>query len=114
MNDRITDAAAQQANRLVLVAVLYVQPGQEAAFHRYESVAALVMQRYGGQIERVIRTGESARGDAQPFEVHVVTFPGQRELDDYRADPELARLLTLRQSCITRTEVVIGYDAELY
>lgn len=108
------DEATQPAKRLVLVAVLYVQPGQEAAFHRYESVAALVMQRYGGQIERVIRTGESAAGDAQPFEVHVITFPGQRELDDYRADPELARLLPLRQSCITRTEILIGHDVEVY
>jgi uncharacterized protein (DUF1330 family) len=96
------------------VVALFVQPGREVEFHEYEAVAARVMQRYGGGIERVIRTGEASRGDSQPYEVHIVTFPGQRELDDYRADPELARLMPLRQASILRTEIVIGVDAEPY
>lgn len=99
---------------LVLIAALYVHPGREADFQRYEATAARVMQRYGGRIVRVIRTSDVGRGDAQPFEIHIVTFPGQRELDDYRVDPELARLTELRQTSIARTEIAIGHDVELY
>jgi uncharacterized protein (DUF1330 family) len=109
-----TDGLTLTDQRLVLVAALFVQPGREADFHKYESIAANVMQRYGGRIERVVRTGDTAKGDGQPYEVHIITFPGQRELDDYRADPELARQLPLRQASILRTEIVIGVDAEVY
>jgi uncharacterized protein (DUF1330 family) len=99
---------------LVLLVSLYVHPGREADFRRFEAAAARVMARHGGAIERVIRPVAAPGGPPPPHEIHVVTFPRREAFAAYRADPELAGLAALRQAAIARTEVVEGEPGEPY
>jgi len=95
--------------RLTLVAALFVHPGREADFERFEAAAAAVMGRHGGRIERRIRIG--ARTDpGEPDEVHVVTFPDEASFERYGRDPELGALSGLRAAAIRRTIVWRGAD----
>ena len=51
-------------------------PGLETEFEAYERKVSRIMVRYGGVIERVIRTsGASDDPLGRPFEVHVLSFP---------------------------------------
>jgi len=99
---------------VVLIVELFVHPGREAEFHRFETEAARIMRRHGGRIERVIRPTGPARTEPLPHEIHVVAFPSPAAFEAYRADPELTALAALRESAIARTEVTLGEDAEPY
>jgi hypothetical protein len=71
------------------------------------------MRKYGGSIEKVIRTGQENAPDI-PFEIHLVDFPGQEQFAAYRADLELLSLATDRESAILKTVVVSGVGGPVY
>lgn len=95
------------------VASLWIRLGAVAEFEAYERKAARIMRKYGGSIERVIRTGEENSPEI-PFEVHLVSFPGQEEFAAYRADPELLSLAADRKSAILKTVVIPGVAGPAY
>jgi hypothetical protein len=108
-------AVAGDGDRPILLLVhLFVRPGREGEFRRFETEAAHVMRRHGGRIERVIRPKALPPGVPLPSEIHLVWFPGMGAFEAYRADPALADLATLRQAVITRTEIVVGEEGEPY
>ena len=98
----------------MLVVSLFVHPGREAEFRRFETEAARIMRRHGGRIDRVIRPTGPAPEDSRPHEIHLVNFRSAAALEAYRADPELRALAPLRESAIARTEVTIGTEGEPY
>jgi len=99
---------------IVLVVSLFIHPGREAEFRRFETEAARIMRRHGGRIDRVIRPTGAAAGGSSPHEIHLVSFASAAAFDAYRADPELRALATLRESAISRTEVTTGVEGEPY
>jgi hypothetical protein len=99
---------------IVLLVELFVRPDRVAEFHRFERVAARIMRRHGGRIDRVIRPTGPGRGDALPHEIHLVSFASAADFEAYRADPELRALAPPRESAIARTEVTVGTEAEPY
>lgn len=101
-------------SRVFLVVSLFIHPGREAEFRQFETEAARVMKRYGGQIERVIRPTIPAQSGVAPHEIHIVSFPSMERFDAYRGDADLAKLAALRQAAIARTEVIIGEEGEPY
>ena len=112
-----TEALMTRSDRtqaIVLLVELFIHPGRAAEFRRFETEAARIMRRHGGQIDRVIRPTGRAAGDPLPHEIHVVSFPSAAGFDRYRSDPELAALAPLRESAITRTEVTVGTEGEAY
>jgi len=94
---------------LTLVVALFVRPGREADFERFEAAASAVMGRHGGRIERRIRIG-SRTDPGEPDEIHVVTFPDEASFERYGRDPETAALATLRADAISRIIVWRGMD----
>jgi hypothetical protein len=101
-------------NRLILLVSLFIHPGQEGTFREFESVAARIMGRYGGRIERVIRPGRVVPEGEVPHEVHLASFPDETAFATYRADAELAGLAALRQAAIARTVFLFGVEGEPY
>lgn len=97
------------ASMLTLVVSLYIHAGREAEFEQFESAAAAIMRRYGGEIERRIRCTPNA-GANPPHEVHIVTFPDQQSFAWYRADSGLLALAELRARAIRETVVWPGTD----
>jgi hypothetical protein len=71
------------------------------------------MKKYGGSIEKVVRTEQDDSPDI-PFEMHLVSFPGQEQFAAYRADVELLSLATDRDSAILKTVVVCGVVGPTY
>jgi len=101
------DIVVPMASTLSIVAALFIHPGCEVEFAQFETAAELIMQRYGGRLERRIGIPPSAD---QPHEVHLVTFPDQESFDRYRADADLLAMADLRARAIRQTIAWIGSD----
>jgi hypothetical protein len=102
------------SERTVLVASLWIRVGAVAQFEAFERRVAAIQARHGGRIERAIRVAGPAANAAEPFEVHVVSFPTPQALAAYRADPQLSALADLRATIFTRTTFVEGTDVPVY
>jgi uncharacterized protein (DUF1330 family) len=88
---------------VLLVAVLTVRRARLDDFRRYEHAAAAIMARHGGAIERAL-----VLDDGHPDEVgelHIVRFADAAGWAAYRADPELAALVALREAAVIATQL---------
>src|SRR5258708_26001545 len=90
---------------LYILVRLWIHRGLETEFEAYERKVSRIMVRYGGVIERVIRT--SGASD-EPFEVHVLKFPSRDLYDAYRDDAERRSLSGERAGIITNTDILVG------
>jgi hypothetical protein len=96
---------------MLIVAVMTVRRAALDEFRRFEHIAARVMARYCGAIERTIELD----GDASTVrELHVVRFPDEAAFEAYRADPELTAHRLLRDASVIDTEVWRGKDGPRY
>jgi uncharacterized protein (DUF1330 family) len=100
--------------RTVLVASLWIRDGAVAEFEDFERRVARIQARHGAKIERAIRVAGPAANAAEPFEVHIVSFPDAQALAAYRADPELVALADIRAAVFERTTFVEGFDVPPY
>ena len=100
---------------LYIVVRLWIRSGLEAEFEAYEHKVSRLMARYGGAIERAIRTsGASSDGSDEPFEVHLLSFPTRALYDAYRDDPERRSLSGEREGIIIKTDVFVGTPGPNY
>ena len=100
---------------LYILVRLWIHKGLEAEFEAYERKVSRIMARYGGVIERVIRTsGVSDDRSDEPFEVHVLRFPSQDLYDADRDDAERHSLSGERAGIITNTDILVGTPGPAY
>ena len=94
---------------------LWIHEGAEAEFEAYERKVAHIMARYGGVIERAIRISRTSDDESgEPFEVHVLKFPGQDRYDAYRDDAERRSLGDERARLIAKTDTLVGTPRPAY
>ncbi len=100
---------------LYILVRLWIRRDLEAEFEAYERKVSRIMARYGGVIERAIRTSRTS-GDAsdEPFEVHVLKFPSRDLYDAYLNDSERRSLNSERASVITNSDILVGTPAPTY
>ena len=99
--------------RLTLIAALYLHPGRESEFAKFETAAAEIVRRHGGMIERRIGVAPGS-GDDLPYEVHILSFPNERSFQGYRTDPDLEALRDLRALAIRETVLWFGSELPAY
>ena len=100
---------------LYILVRLWIRRGLEAEFEAYERKVSRIMARYGGVIERTIRTtGASDHRSDEPFEVHVLKFPSRDLYDAYRDDAERRSLSGERAGIITNTDILVGTPGPTY
>ena len=101
------------SKRLTLIAALYLHPGREGEFAKFETAGAEIMRRYGGTIERRIGVAPGS-GENLPYEVHILSFPDERSFQEYRTDPDLEALRDLRALAIRETVLWFGTELPAY
>jgi hypothetical protein len=85
---------------LLLVAVVELAPGREAAGQRYEDAVLALLPRHGGTLERRTRSIDGAS------EVHLIRFAGRAGYDSFMADPERAALRAEAGEAAPTTRVI--------
>jgi uncharacterized protein (DUF1330 family) len=93
---------------------IWLRDGDVAGFEAFERKIAGIQAKHGGRIERAIRLAGADAGAANPFEVHVVSFPDAASLAAYRADPQMRELAAERERVIGRTVIAEGFEAGPY
>ncbi len=78
---------------------LWVKPGMETAFARYEEQALAALSNYGGRLI------EASRPETGPYERHILQFPSRMAFDAYLGGPEYQAARAARESCIERTDI---------
>lgn len=66
---------------MILAQIVRIPPGGVEAFQKFESVVLPLMPRYGGRLDRRLRSTDGC------VELHIISFPSGDALDAYRADP---------------------------
>jgi uncharacterized protein (DUF1330 family) len=101
---------------LYILVRLWIHRGLETEFEAYERKVSRIMARYGGVIERAIRTLKTSNDDGsdEPFEVHVLRFPSRDLYDAYRGDAERLSLSSERAGVITNTDILVGTPGPTY
>ena len=90
---------------------LWIRKGLEREFEAYERKVSRIMARYGGVIERAIRT--SGASD-EPFEVHLLRFPSDELYDAFRDDAERRSLSGERAGIVTSSDSLVGTPGPVY
>ena len=100
---------SRNSQRLTIVVSLFLEPGREAEFERFESAVTAIMRRYGGELERRIACTPQG-GDNPPHEVHIVTFPDEESFARYRNDADFRPMAEPRARAIRETKVWRGVE----
>jgi uncharacterized protein (DUF1330 family) len=100
---------------LYILVRIWIHRGLETEFEAYESKVSRIMARYGGIIERAIRTSQASQeGSNEPFEVHVLKFPSRELYDAYLDDAERRSLSAERAGIITNSDILVGTPGPVY
>jgi uncharacterized protein (DUF1330 family) len=99
---------------LVIVAHLYIHPGQEAALRSYESQALACFRRHGGEVLAAFRPRADVIGKPTPDEIHALRIGSEEQFTAFRADPALQALADLRAQAIARTEIFVSQEIVEY
>jgi uncharacterized protein (DUF1330 family) len=96
---------------IYITQLVYIIPGREAAFETFEQVAIPLISRYNGRLLLRIRPDTSSfiEGETElPYEIHLVTFPSEKDFEDFGKDPERASMLHLKQASVDRIVLIRG------
>jgi len=101
-------------NRFYLTVLLYLYDGQGEQFHQYEQGIKPILESYGGRFERVIKPTQVLGDIPLPDEVHWLSFPSEADFQQYRTDPGLAQLASVRSASVQKTIVISGAAIQIF
>ncbi|MBT1707734.1 DUF1330 domain-containing protein [Fulvivirgaceae bacterium PWU5] len=93
--------------------LVYLNEGQEQAFHQFEDVVIPLIETYNGTLLLRLRpTPETyVSGSLElPYEVHFVSFPTQADLDAFKRDKTREGVLHLKDASVSRVVQVQGIN----
>lgn len=91
--------------------ILFVEAGQETAFHTFEDYVLPLLQRYGGELMYRVRPPKPAVIETTigyPYEIHVVTFSTENDFRAYRDDPQRLQYMPLKEQSVNRVMLIQG------
>jgi uncharacterized protein (DUF1330 family) len=96
---------------IYITQLIYIKPGQVASFEAFEQIAIPMISRYNGRLLFRIRPDTSSfiEGETEPpYEIHLVTFPSEKEFEAFGKDPDRASMLHLKEASVDRVVLIKG------
>ena len=89
----------------LIIAVSAIVPREGIpAFRAYEDAVLPLLLEFGAHLERRLRTQDGTR------ELHILKFPSEERLEQFRADPRRARHAHLLLLSGAKSEVTVMHD----
>jgi hypothetical protein len=91
--------------------LIYVHPGKETEFETFESAVLPLLARYRGELLLRLRPNPAsvvACSRESPYEVHLVSFETEDDLERYSRDDQRQRFLHLKNESVRSALVVRG------
>lgn len=98
-------------DRFLVAVTLYVREGQEEAFDAYERGALTRMTGYKGELLARMRCAPTARGEREPYEFHLLSFPSEAAFSSFVASGVAYQ--QERDRAIEKTTIVFGTSLNL-
>lgn len=96
---------------LYLTQLIFVRAGHEAAFREFEDVVLPLLPRYGGELVLRLRPGPDAviaTSSKAPYEVHVLRFANEADIERYASDELRQRHLHLKDASVESVLLIKG------
>jgi uncharacterized protein (DUF1330 family) len=91
--------------------LLFIVPGKEDTFHQFEDIAIPLMAEYGGRLLYRFRPGPEAvigSMEERPYEVHIITFDSEADLDAFLKDERRQSIMHLKEASIRKSVLIKG------
>jgi len=88
---------------IYITQLIYIQPGQEAVFDRFEAAAIPIVAKYNGRMLFRLMPSEDdfiEREMGAPYEVHLTEFASEADFQNFMKDDERKRFLHLKEASI--------------
>lgn len=88
---------------IYITQLIYIKEGKEQTFHDFEDKAIPLISKYNGKLMLRIRPDQSSIIEANekvPYEIHLVSFEAQSDIDSFMKDPERASFVHLKNESI--------------
>lgn len=96
---------------ILITQLIYIVPGQEEVFEKFESVAIPTIARYNGRLLLRLRPAEDSFIEIhieKPYEIHLVEFATQKDFEDFKQDEERKQFLHLKDQSIKASILIQG------
>lgn len=91
--------------------LIFIKPGCEQEFHAFEDKVLPLLQAHNGELIYRIRPDANAfvvNIQAQPYEIHVVTFGSKEDFKNYAADPKRLAFMEMKERSVERVVLIEG------
>lgn len=96
---------------ILITQLIYIIPGQEEIFNEFESLAIPLISKYNGRLLFRVRPTENDIIEIsidKPYEIHLVEFNNQQDIDDFMKDEERKKFLYLKEKSIKSSILIQG------
>ena len=91
--------------------LIYLKEGQEKAFLEFENVAIPIISKYNGKLLIRVRPHEDSFIENhidKPYEIHLVQFDSEKDLQHFMRDEERKKFLYLKEQSIKSSILIQG------
>lgn len=94
---------------IYITQLIYIIEGEEDTFNEFESIAIPTIEKHNGRLTLRIRPKQTSIIESNienPYEIHLVEFNSQEDLDNFKNDKERENFLHLKEKSV-RTSILI-------
>ena len=96
---------------IYITQLIYLKEGQENTFHQFEDIALPIISKYNGRLLLRIRPTPSEvieNNIEAPYEIHLVEFQADSDLENFSLDKERRSFLHLKEQSIRSVMLIKG------
>lgn len=97
---------------IYITQLIYVKRGEEDSFHEFESHAIPIISKYNGKLLLRVRPDTASyieNSIESPYEMHIISFDDDSDLDRFMADEERKKYLHLKEKSIQSSILIKGF-----
>ena len=96
---------------IYITQLIYIKENEESAFQEFEEAAIPIIAKYNGQLLLRVRPDENSiieKNMEQPYEIHLVRFEKDTDLQNFMQDEERKQFLHLKERSIRLAMLIKG------
>ena len=96
---------------IYITQLIYIKLGQEKVFDEFEAVAIPIIAKYNGKLLLRIRPNKKSYIETNienPYEIHIVTFDSDNDLEGFMKDEDRQKLVHLKDQSIEKVVLIKG------
>jgi hypothetical protein len=93
--------------------LIFVKQGSEDAFNAFEEKVLPLLKDHNGELVYRIRPGQDSFIESSrqlPYEIHLVTFNGKADFEDYKNDPKRLSFMAIKNDSVEKVVLIEGVE----